>query len=104
MVIMTFVVVPGIVDHEGYMVALVESAATNQSTGFFTVRVGPASDGSTIINVQEREKALALAKLFCDARECEIRILANPSDEIMRLPLPIAPGFEALFLDAASRV
>lgn len=81
-----FYLTPRVSDEETYIPCMI-SVTSDDTTGFFVLRTTPHPDGPSLLNIEDREIAEALLRLFLSGQDMTFE-LPGKAGPALRVPLP----------------
>jgi hypothetical protein len=79
------------IGHEGQGEVLLVDEASNESPGWLRSRIGTAAGNLTLLNIEAREGADAVWRLFSAGRDLEFAVRLD-GEKLLSLPMPNNPG------------
>lgn len=111
-----FIVAPGVVATEGYIIGLLEADDGTETTGFIPLRAKPADEETlarfrakpveraTLVNVPDRHNCDRLGALLLTGKDLTLSLFSTPKQIILKLPLPNDSEFKASYSATLDRV
>lgn len=81
------------IDSEGRGEILLSDEASSETPGWLPTRIGAAANNMTLLNVEEREGADAVWRMFIAGRDLEFSLRLN-GEQLVALPMPNNPGVQ----------